>query len=64
MQCKCSVGGYYMSLGMSCFLDSRDNLLVTYLLVGNQKVFDKLIVVVSDIVDCLHTELLQPLSLQ
>ena len=53
-----------MSLGMSCFLDSRDDVLVTYLLVGNQKVFDKLIVVVSDIVDCLHTELLQPLSLQ
>ena len=62
MQCKCSVGEYYVSLGRS--YDSRDDLLVTYLLMGNQKVFDELIVMVSDIVDCLHTELLQPLSLQ
>ena len=41
-----------------------DEATAMYLLVGNQKVFDELIVMVSDIVDCLHTELLQSLSLQ
>ena len=41
-----------------------DEATAMYLLVGNQKVFDELIVMVSDIVDCLHTELLHPLSLQ